>query len=484
MMMELGKDVITHFQYLTAANNTSTQHFRYSPTLQYDWQSNIRLPWNAYSSPDANITQPYIFETDRQVALVSAFNVTQGRYMCANGGNCVSPDVCSCSRGWMGFDCRVPICEQGYYEPELDGLVRGPKSDVDFAVFQPFLDPRARYNLDSSRNFSSNPNIEAWVEEFINASSIERKIALVNGSRYLSFDANGVKSQGGYECSIRSVTEWERPGFVLNHPNYYSRYMDQNVEVDGEVYSHWRGMYYPPTHHKTAKLFKHGREYLANSASGNISFAYSDSGYMLGGIWLVTGAEWKKGTCVVEFERRCEGAFDQVDPTEIADELSRVLVQDTDESYRPRVSYDDQHTYIDGRWFVSDEEICIDRVIRGCFNNGTCIGPNTCECSSGWTGTDCSTPICQQTCLHNGNCTLPNTCTCERGWSGEDCSIALCAQECKNGGHCIAPDTCKCVNWENNWRDKSVGGGIPLFQKPNGDPQMTGWTGECTLICV
>jgi len=124
-------------------------------------------------------------------------------------------------------------------------------------------------------------------------------------------------------------------------------------------------------------------------------------------------------------------------------------------------------------------------VVRGCFNNGTCIAPNTCQCAPGWSGTDCSIPVCEQTCLHNGNCTHPNTCTCERGWSDHDCSVALCAQECNNG-NCVAPDTCGCDQWENGWRDGRVGGGVPLFKKPNGDPQMTGYTGyDCnTPICV
>ena len=62
-------------------------------------------------------------------------------------------------------------------------------------------------------------------------------------------------------------------------------------------------------------------------------------------------------------------------------------------------------------------------MIRGCFNNGTCVGPNKCECAEGWMGYDCSVPICNQTCLHNGNCTHPNTCTCEKGWMGHDCSV-------------------------------------------------------------
>lgn len=36
-------------------------------------------------------------------------------------------------------------------------------------------------------------------------------------------------------------------------------------------------------------------------------------------------------------------------------------------------------------------------------------------------------------CKNNGNCTMPETCTCEKGWTGSDCSIPICAQECMNG---------------------------------------------------
>jgi hypothetical protein len=51
------------------------------------------------------------------------------------------------------------------------------------------------------------------------------------------------------------------------------------------------------------------------------------------------------------------------------------------------------------------------------------------------------------------------------------------------GGKCVAPDVCECKTWWNTFRD---GKGIPVFQKPNGDPQNTGWTGyDCnTPICV
>jgi len=42
------------------------------------------------------------------------------------------------------------------------------------------------------------------------------------------------------------------------------------------------------------------------------------------------------------------------------------------------------------------------------------------------------------------------------------------------------------MQWPNTFYDGREGGGRPRFRKPNGDPQMTGWTGyDCsTPICV
>jgi hypothetical protein len=134
-----------------------------------------------------------------------------------------------------------------------------------------------------------------------------------------------------------------------------------------------------------------------------------------------------------------------------------------------------------GRWVHGQGE-CTDYVLKGCYNNGTCIAPDVCACAEGWEGYDCSIPICGQQCANRGNCTLPNTCTCERGWSDFDCEIALCAQEC-NHGNCTAPDTCTCETWDNEWDDLR---GRPLYRMPNGDPQLTGYTGyDCnTPICT
>jgi sugar lactone lactonase YvrE len=320
MMIELRKDAITHFQYLSSFDNTTSSYHRYSPTLPYGWKGSRRNPWSAFDKAEPSTTQPYTFEEDRQVALAQFYNVTQGAYMCANGGACVAPDVCSCADGWAGFDCRVPVCEGGYYEPHLESFVNGVQSDAAFVTFEPFLDPNRTFNLDSSHNFSSNPDFTMWSENFVNATFLERKMLSLNGTRYLQ--GNNSRHQGGYECSIRSVSAWEdyRSGYIHNHPNYYSRYMNEKIEDDGNIYSHWKGMDYPPTHRKTQVLIKYDSEYLNRSMYNKIAFVYTNKGYMKDGIWELTGENWVKGLCVVEFERRCEGEGSVTS-----------LVQDTDE---------------------------------------------------------------------------------------------------------------------------------------------------------
>jgi hypothetical protein len=58
--------------------------------------------------------------------------------------------------------------------------------------------------------------------------------------------------------------------------------------------------------------------------------------------------------------------------------------------------------------------------IFACYNNGSCVAPDTCECPDGWTGVDCSVPLCRHvnvfnetvSCLHRGICGSRDKCTC------------------------------------------------------------------------
>jgi hypothetical protein len=127
---------------------------------------------------------------------------------------------------------------------------------------------------------------------------------------------------------------------------------------------------------------------------------YTNEGFRLEGIWRPFGESrrgrsipwgpfgapgkrvWEKGTCVIEFDRTCARG---PPPRDLASGLTGVKVQDTDLSYRARMRVDAFREAGPGRWSEEEFGSCVDRVIRGCFNNGTCVAPNTCECALGWT---------------------------------------------------------------------------------------------------
>lgn len=452
LLIELGDTALSDYQYLTETN-ASTGFFRLAPQTPYGWNAS-NAAWRAIATSTVGFSPPFTTSSDRQVALVEARAVVQGVYACANQGDCIAPDVCSCASGWIGFDCRTPVCSQGYYVP----------SQAKFFASDP---PEAVHPSQPTSNPTYQARVEVLAYDHVTVTTVTR-----GGVRYQP-------SQGGYACSVRSLTQWEKPltigpnasaEFYLNHPNYYSRYMDQTVSADGFNHTQWQGMYWPPLYDLTTPLLDDTRE-----------------GWRRAGIWELNASNhWQKGKCLVQFNRTCSASGPT--PLDLVSMMQGVVVADTDASYRPRSVYTIANVT---RWDFWNQTLygtggCVDYVLRGCFNNGTCVAPDTCACASGWSGSDCSVPVCEQQCLHSGNCTLPNTCTCERGWTGTDCSIPLCAQECRNGGRCVAPDTCECKVWASTWRDGRENGGKPVFQNPDGSAQLTGYTGfDCnTPICV
>lgn len=487
---------------LLISDGTTTGYSRFSPVSPYT--SDPNTPWRGYFEPTEDHTGPWTYVPDRQVANVQYVNVSQGVYVCANDGNCTAPGICECAPGWIGFDCRTPVCDQGYYRPKQSHYVSGLETPDEVVNFLRFLGNNT-YRLNWTY---SNPNYTMQKENLspLNEGYSITYIDDLGGIPYegpsdWSTGYHQSTSQGGYRCTIRAFTQWENSTYVLDHPNYYSRYMDQRQQDDGSTYTLWQNMHWPPVHRKSRILDQTypGIEIIDDSWIGKVdvsisnimlknrTYIYTNEGYRRWGIWNRTGNYWTEGTCIVEFYRNCsENPSKEYD---LHSKQEHVYVQDTDLAYRPRMLYSDKRVYgdhgKDGRWTELGGE-CVDHVIRGCKNNGTCVAPNTCACATGWEGYDCTIPICMQTCHHHGNCTLPDICTCEKGWSGFDCSIALCAQECQNGGVCVAPDTCRCQQWANDFRDGQVFGGNPLFQLPGGDPLPTGWTGfDCgTPICV
>ena len=67
-----------------------------------------------------------------------------------------------------------------------------------------------------------------------------------------------------------------------------------------------------------------------------------------------------------------------------------------------------------------------------CANGGACVGPDACMCDSGFSGFDCSVPVCLNTSWGTA-APAPTT--------GQQ---RLAQSGCFNGGICVAPETCAC----------------------------------------
>ena len=149
--------------------------------------------------------------------------------------------------------------------------------------------------------------------------------------------------------------------------------------------------------------------------------------------------------------------------------------------------------------------------------------PDEPEIDTGYTGTDCSIPMCVQgyfdpfctgvgpsssggegcyRCFNGGNCTAPDFCTCPPDWTGWDCKTPVCTQRADlattndlatvdpavvaqfeldpcgselvfewqgvyvGKGNCTSPDTCTCLCTSKGWLNKDG----ELVEKPWSDP--------------
>ena len=153
-----------------------------------------------------------------------------------------------------------------------------------------------------------------------------------------------------------------------------------------------------------------------------------------------------------------------------------------------RVNYDN-YIWNEENYQWESGQVIAGEGIFACYNGGSCIAPDVCTCRDGYTGFDCKTPLCRHRqvdgtvvgCLNGGICLDKDMCNCihtesilwmkheyaERGitgWTGQDCSTPMCSQgfydpicadnpespggegcyRCTNGGLCIAPDVCEC----------------------------------------
>ena len=138
-LLEIRKDVITSFSYLFSINGSKSDYFRYSPITPYEAESLDDEDLNPFIWPKKEYTQPWKYSIDRQLALVELYNVSLGYYACANGGLCVSPDVCACEKGKIiSHITNLLMIKYDSFRLKIKdglGLIVGKNEDVSFYYF-------------------------------------------------------------------------------------------------------------------------------------------------------------------------------------------------------------------------------------------------------------------------------------------------------------------------------------------------------------
>lgn len=84
-----------------------------------------------------------------------------------------------------------------------------------------------------------------------------------------------------------------------------------------------------------------------------------------------------------------------------------------------------------------------------CLNGAACTGNSTagalCNCTRGYTGRFCGTPVCQPSCSSGSICFSPGKCICSDPSGGPLCKTERALScGCKNGGNCSTSGVCTC----------------------------------------
>ncbi|XP_053391927.1 uncharacterized protein LOC123531687 [Mercenaria mercenaria] len=95
------------------------------------------------------------------------------------------------------------------------------------------------------------------------------------------------------------------------------------------------------------------------------------------------------------------------------------------------------------------------------------------DCCPGWGGSSCSTPICNNPCGYGGKCIGPNHCNCSSSFTGKQCTTVLCSHIAPcYPGTCSYPHQCNCFH---GFDDSNRG--CLSFSMENNPPVIT----ECEI---
>ncbi|XP_043939965.1 delta and Notch-like epidermal growth factor-related receptor isoform X2 [Protopterus annectens] len=174
-------------------------------------------------------------------------------------------------------------------------------------------------------------------------------------------------------------------------------------------------------------------------------------------------------------------------------------------------------------WSEDGDECPIPVCDKACQNGGFCIGPNTCNCTSGYTGAQCQTELaafrgkfseedkpdydpieeerhrkcnkpgyvwsnhccsstCPTKCLNGGWCSFGNVCQCLPYYYGTFCEKYRCSPPCENG-ECVGPGMCACYT---GWTGRTCADDINECAFNNGgcEQSCTNQRGSYSCICT
>ena len=360
--IELSTRDRVKFPIESEANMGFTPFARLTPLTPYRWgPTSTSNPW---SSPSASAA-------DRQVAWVTWSAVAQGEFVCANGGSCVAPDTCVCGAGWTGFDCRTPICTQGHWLPNAKtalGIGAYRASPRTVSLWENFHSPTNKF----AGYIHSHPNFHS-LDEF-NTDAQEVDYMITHRIEPLSPFKKGVGSP------IPVHEGWR-------HHEYWIKEQDA--------------------------LWKHGNEWASYNRTCPRRHYINPADGGGGG----EPEEWMKEVDL-SMDPPSLGYRDTVN-SDATLTWRRGGVKDTQVAFGTRITYTDEREITSGRWGDAGGD-CVDLVILGCFNEGVCVGPNICQCKKGWTGVDCSLPLCSfSTAIVQADDLLPLHVTPTSGWADQ-----------------------------------------------------------------
>jgi hypothetical protein len=130
-----------------------------------------------------------------------------------------------------------------------------------------------------------------------------------------------------------------------------------------------------------------------------------------------------------------------------------------------------------------------------CHGNGTCDRPDNCTCSNGFIGETCEFIVKSNETIHE-NCTGADSCNCTTGWTGYKCSVPICfgfntsdPLVCSGKGTCDLPDNCTCaIGWTGLKCETTIDSGnctnlhctsILCFGRNKSDPLVCSGRGSC-----